>query len=123
MSEPSSSDTLGDVGVGLKVENQLQRTTLADGFTAAAKRLTEALRALAETVQVENGAIAAEVERLRYEAYTFEKDVVLFARPVEAFTTIIDEELRRAVLAGELQPVLAERDDDVFGIDGVVVDG
>jgi len=81
-------DTLGDVGVGLKVENQLQRTTLADGFTAAAKRLTEALRALTETIQAESAPIAAEIERLRYEAYTFEKDVVLFAEPVERFNRV-----------------------------------
>ena len=84
----ASRDTLGDVGVGMKVENQLQRATLEDGFTAAAKRLTEALRALAETVQTESGTIATEIERLRYEAYTFEKDVVLFAQPIEKFNRV-----------------------------------
>lgn len=81
-------DTLGDVGVGLKVDNQLQRGSLADAFTAAAKRLPEALRALAETVQAESASIAATIERLRYEAYTFEKDVVLFAEPVEKFKRV-----------------------------------
>jgi len=81
-------DTLGDVGVGLKVDNQLQRGSLADAFTAAAKRLPEALRALTETVQAESTSIAATVERLRYEAYTFEKDVVLFAEPVEKFKRV-----------------------------------
>ncbi len=81
-------DTLGDVGVGLKVENQLQRGSLADTFTAAAKRLPEALRALAETVQAESTAIAADIEQLRYEAYTFEKDVVLFASPTERFNRV-----------------------------------
>ncbi len=78
-------DTLGDVGVGQKVEHQLQRTSLSDTFTAAAKRLPEALRALSETIQTENPSVAAAVERLRYEAYTLEKDVVLFAEPVEKF--------------------------------------
>jgi len=76
-------DTLGDVGAGLTVENQLQRGSLADAFTAAAKRLPEALRALAETIQAGSAATAGEIERLRYEAYTFEKDVVLFANPIE----------------------------------------
>jgi len=81
-------DTLGDVGVGLKVENQLQRGSLADAFTAAAKRLPEALRALAETVQAESVPVAAAIERLRYEAYTFEKDVVLLASPTEKFNRV-----------------------------------
>ena len=81
-------DTLGDVGVGLKVENQLQRGSLADAFTAAAKRLPEALRAITETVQAASPPTASAVERLRYEAYTLEKDVVLFAQPVEKFKRV-----------------------------------
>ena len=84
----ASRDTLGDVGVGQKVAGQLQRGTLADGFTAAAKRLTEALRALAETIQTESTKTAATFERLRYEAYTLEKDVVLFAEPAEKFARV-----------------------------------
>lgn len=84
----ASRDTLGDVGVGQKVVGQLQRVTLEDGFTAAAKRLTEALRALAETIQTEDGKIAATIERLRYEAYTLEKDIVLFAQPAKKFERV-----------------------------------
>ena len=78
-------DTLGDVGVGRKVEEQLGRATVKDCFVAAAKRLTEALRALAEMAQIEDKAVADAVERLRYEAYTLEKDIVLFSEPVEKF--------------------------------------
>ena len=81
-------DTLGDVGVGLKVEGQLERATLKDCFTAAAKRLTEALRALAETARLEDKSVAEAVERLRYEAYTLEKDIVLFSEPVEKFNRV-----------------------------------
>lgn len=81
-------DTLGDVGVGQKVENQLERTTLAETFTAGAKRLTEALRALSETIQTESRDIAAVIERLRYDAYTLEKDIVLFAEPAERFRRV-----------------------------------
>ncbi len=84
----SSRDTLGDVGVGQRVEGQLERTTLEDGFTAAAKRLTEALRALAETIQSDHGKTAAAIERLRYDAYTLEKDIVLFAEPAEKFKRV-----------------------------------
>jgi thiamine-phosphate pyrophosphorylase len=81
-------DTLGDVGVGQKVEGQLQRATLKDCFTAGARRLTEALRVLAEVVQTENKAVAESFERLRYEAYTLEKDIMLFSEPVEKFSRV-----------------------------------
>ncbi|MCU0916707.1 MAG: thiamine phosphate synthase [Planctomycetes bacterium] len=81
-------DTVGDVGVGQKVEGQLGRTTVKDCFVAAARRLTEALRALAETVQIEDRAVADAVERLRYDAYTLEKDIVLFSEPVEKFNRV-----------------------------------
>jgi thiamine-phosphate pyrophosphorylase len=81
-------DTLGDVGVGQRVENQLERATAAEAFTAGARRLTEALRALAEMAQAESKPVAAAIERLRYQAYTLEKDVVLFAAPVERFNRV-----------------------------------
>ncbi len=81
-------DTLGDVGVGQRVENQLERATAAEAFTAGARRLTEALRALAEMVQAESKPVAAAIERLRYQAYTLEKDVVLFAGPVARFNRV-----------------------------------
>jgi thiamine-phosphate pyrophosphorylase len=81
-------DSAGDVGVGQKVEGQLQRATVKDCFTAAAKRLTEALRALSEMTQVDDKAVAEAVERLRYEAYTLEKDIVLFSEPVEKFNRV-----------------------------------
>jgi len=75
----ASRDTPGDVGVGMQVENQLGRGDLADCFTAACKRLTEALRVLAEVVAINNKPVAGALEKLRYEAYTLEKDVVLFS--------------------------------------------
>jgi thiamine-phosphate pyrophosphorylase len=81
-------DTQGDVGVGAKVEGQLQRATLKDCFTAGAKRVTEALRVLAEVVQTEDKAVAESVERLRYEAYTLEKDIMVFSEPVEKFNRV-----------------------------------
>jgi len=68
----SGRDTLGDVGVGKTVEKQLTRGSLTDCFTAGCKRLTEALRALAEVIR-------ATIEKLRYVAYTLEKDIVLFS--------------------------------------------
>jgi thiamine-phosphate pyrophosphorylase len=72
-------DTLGDVGVGSIVENQLTRGSLADCFTAGSKRLTEALRALTEVTRIDNEPVAAAIEKLRYDTYTLEKDIVLFS--------------------------------------------
>jgi len=84
----SSRDTLGDVGVGRTVGNQLQRTNLDNCFTAGCKRLTEALRTLAEMTQTLNPSVARTIEKLRYTAYTLEKDVVLFRDTLEKFKRV-----------------------------------
>jgi thiamine-phosphate pyrophosphorylase len=84
----SSRDTRGDVGVDTTVENQLHRANLKDCFTAACKRLPEALRVLAETVQTTDASIGRKVEDLRYAAYTLEKDIVLFSSAAEKFKRV-----------------------------------
>jgi len=84
----SCRDTLGDVGVGKTVQNQLRRADLKDCFTAGCKRLTEALRVLAETMQVIDPLAAKTMERLRYEAYTLEKDIVVFSDTSEKFKPV-----------------------------------
>ena len=84
----SARDTLGDVGVGRTVKSQLERRDLRDSFTAGCKRLTEALRAVAEAIRVENRPVAEMVEKLRYDAYTLEKDIVLFADPIEKYKRV-----------------------------------
>ncbi|UCF15226.1 MAG: thiamine phosphate synthase [Phycisphaerales bacterium] len=84
----AARDTLGDVGVDQYVDNQLDRADLRDSFTAGCKRLTEALRAIAETSRLENRTVAEAVEKLRYDAYTLEKDIVLFADPIEKYKSV-----------------------------------
>jgi thiamine-phosphate pyrophosphorylase len=84
----SSRDTTGDVGVDTAVESQLQRGSLNDCLTAACKRLPEALRALAETIQTIDPSIARQIENLRYEAYTLEKDIILLSSAAERFKRI-----------------------------------
>ena len=84
----SSRDTLRDVGVGRKVEKQLTRGSLQDCFAANCKRLTEALRALAEMTQTLEAAVAKTVEKLRFDAYALEKDIVLFGEPLEKFKRV-----------------------------------
>ena len=84
----ASRDTLGDVGVAQVVDNQLGRGDLRDSLTAACKRLTEALRAIAEMIRIEDQSLAETIEKLRYDAYTLEKDIVLFADAVEKYKRV-----------------------------------
>lgn len=84
----SSRDTLGDVGVGKKIDKQLERSDLKSTFTAACKRLTEALRTLTEMTQTQNRSVAQIIEKLRFDAYALEKDIVLFAEPAEKFKRV-----------------------------------
>ncbi len=84
----SSRDTLADVGVGKTVDNQLARTDLNSCFAAACKRLTEALRTLAEMTHTLDPLVAEKIENLRYTAYTLEKDIVLFTDTAEKFKKV-----------------------------------
>jgi thiamine-phosphate pyrophosphorylase len=81
-------DSIADVGVGQKVDSQLDRTELRDCFTAGCKRLTEALRVLAEMTQTINPSAAETFEKLRFSTYTLEKDIVLFSEPAEKFKAV-----------------------------------
>ena len=84
----ASRDCDGDVGRGMQVPNQMVRRSLRDCSTAAAKRLTEGLRALAETVQVLDPDMAAVFETLRFDAYKLEKDMVLAANAAGRFKPV-----------------------------------
>ena len=84
----AARDSLNDLGAGKTVDNQLQRSDLRDCFTAACKRLTESLRALAETTQTINPELAETIENLRFSAYTLEKEIVLFSDTAEKFKPV-----------------------------------
>lgn len=84
----SSRDTLNDVGLGERVEHQLTRGDLKECLTAGCKRLTEALRTLAELTQTVDTSVSRTIEDLRYDAYTLEKDIFTFAEPVEKFRKV-----------------------------------
>jgi thiamine-phosphate pyrophosphorylase len=81
----ASRDTAGDVGVGLSVAGQMQRRDLQDVLTAGCKRLTEALRVLAETAATIDPALAGQIEQLRYEAYELEKDCLIFSSTIAKY--------------------------------------
>jgi thiamine-phosphate pyrophosphorylase len=84
----SSRDTLTDVGLGKTADKQLTRGDLSDCFTAGCKRLTEALRTLAEMTQTQDRSVAETIEKLRFNAYALEKDIVLFSEPAEKFKRV-----------------------------------
>ena len=84
----ASRDTLCDVGTTIQVEGQLVRGDLKDCATAAAKRLTEALRTIAEAAQTIDQTVAKAVETVRYRAYTLEKDILLCANARKKFETV-----------------------------------
>lgn len=77
----AARDTIGDVGIGLTIDKQMQKKDLTDAAKAACRRLPEALRTLAETIAPQSPAIAEQIEKLRYESYNLEKDIFLFADP------------------------------------------
>ncbi|MBN2593543.1 MAG: thiamine phosphate synthase, partial [Sedimentisphaerales bacterium] len=81
-------DSLGDVGAGMTIEKQLTRGDLNDCFTAGCKRLTEALRALAEVIRIDNEPVAEVIERLRFDTYALEKDIVLFSDASAKFKSV-----------------------------------
>ncbi|MBN2139341.1 MAG: thiamine phosphate synthase [Sedimentisphaerales bacterium] len=100
----ASRDTAADVGAARTIGGQLERRDLRDCFKAGCKRLTEALRALAETTQTFDAETAAQFEKLRFEAYDLEKDITLFAEPAEKFKrvklyVIITSDLPAEILA------------------------
>jgi len=84
----SCRDTVHDVGIGETVQNQLTRIDLNECLTAGCKRLTEALRSLAEAAQTLSGPLYQTIESLRYDAYTLEKDIFLFGEPAEKFRSV-----------------------------------
>ena len=84
----AARDSVSDVGRGLQVTDQLKRTDLRQGFIAGAKRITEALRVLAETVAPISSDAYDEFEKLRFDAYTLEKDVLAFDNTSARFAQV-----------------------------------
>ncbi len=108
-------DTVHDVGAGEVIQDQLTRIDLNECLTAGCKRLTEALRSLAEASQTLGGPVYQTIEALRYEAYVLEKDIFLISEPAEKFKRVslyivITSELKDEII--ELTKKCAEGDAD-----------
>jgi thiamine-phosphate pyrophosphorylase len=84
----AARDSNDDVGFGVQVAGQMKRANLHDCFVAAAKRLTEALRTLAEVTQTIDPSAAQVFENLRFAAYTLEKDIFSFSITAEKLASV-----------------------------------
>ncbi|HXK84903.1 MAG TPA: thiamine phosphate synthase [Phycisphaerae bacterium] len=102
-------DTPGDVGTAISTESERRRSDAADVFTAAAKRLPEALRTIEEYAKTVDPVLSAAVESLRYRAYDLEQRLALrgdrsarFART--RLYVLITESLCRPPACGTIAP-------------------
>lgn len=84
----SNRDVPGDVGKDLSIQNQQQRTSLEDCFTAASKRAGEALRALAEVTMISDPDITMTMEKLRFEVYEIERMALLLSDSRHKFLSV-----------------------------------
>ncbi|MFC1764215.1 thiamine phosphate synthase [Planctomycetota bacterium] len=81
-------DSERDVGAEIQVAGQLQRTQLEDCLTAGCKRLSEALRALTESIQTFDPNLAQSLERLRFAGYQLEKDIAVIGIPCQRYRQV-----------------------------------
>lgn len=72
----AARDTPGDVGTQISTEAEGSRGSGADVAAAALKRLEEALRVIEEYAKTESAEAAAAAEKLRYETYAIESDLL-----------------------------------------------
>jgi thiamine-phosphate pyrophosphorylase len=73
----SCRDSQEDVGKEIRAQAQMKRGSLDDCLTAATKRISEALRMLAEVGQILDMEFYNRFEKLRFDAYTLQKDISL----------------------------------------------
>lgn len=73
----AARDTPGDVGTALASDTERRRGQARDVAQAACKRLSEALRTIEEYAKLIGPPQAAQIEQLRYRAYTLEQRILL----------------------------------------------
>jgi thiamine-phosphate pyrophosphorylase len=72
----AARDTLADVGADVSTATEQDRPSTAAVVSAAFQRLQQALRSLEEFTKLFDAGAAAELESLRYRAYTLERAVI-----------------------------------------------
>ncbi len=81
----AARETLADVGTGVSVASEAAREGLEGVLSANFTRLEESLRTLEEFAKVLDPKLAAELERLRYRAYTLQRAVQITAESLHRF--------------------------------------
>lgn len=81
-------DIEGDVGRSVAVRSEYERASALDVAIAAAKRASEALRAIEEYGKTINADAAADVERLRYRTYELDRRLTMTVRARERFGSV-----------------------------------
>ncbi len=104
----AARDAEQDVGAQITTPQEQERDSLGDVLRANAKRLQEALRSLEEFGKVLSPALGQAAERLRYQAYTLEKALVLGDNARQRLAdarlyVLVTESLCRASLAGTIR--------------------
>lgn len=75
----AARDTLSDVGTTIRGAQEYQRETLGDVVAANSRRVEQSLRCLEEFAKVLSPEMAAQLEQLRYRAYTVTKAIAISA--------------------------------------------
>jgi len=73
----TARDIRGDVGTNISTDAEARRQNPGDVASAAAKRAGEALRCIEEYGKIVSGDAARRAQRLRYELYALEQDILL----------------------------------------------
>ncbi len=84
----AARDTPGDVGTTLSTESERLRANPRDVFSAAARRLQEALRTIEEYLKTFQPDLAARVEGMRYRVYELEQRLALRGARAAAFAGV-----------------------------------
>lgn len=84
----AARDTQNDVGCHVRIAEQMKRANLEDCVSAGFARTTEALRVISESAATFDTELAQIFEKLRYDCYILEKEIMLFGSPAIRFSKV-----------------------------------
>ncbi|MCC8181200.1 MAG: thiamine phosphate synthase [Planctomycetes bacterium] len=83
----ANRDIAGDIGAGIKTEQEGKRGDAAAVASAACRRAAEALRVLSEYAKIDNQQVGAGFEKIRYRLYALEPLLFAAASPRDRLAT------------------------------------
>jgi thiamine-phosphate pyrophosphorylase len=72
----AARDTANDIGTVIEAEGEYRRSSPADVLSANFSRLQESLRCLEEFSKIDTPSLSKQLEQLRYESYTVQKELL-----------------------------------------------